>query len=211
MIEENDQEDFEIKYKDSSTDIVGLNANGNVDFTYTNCGNLIGMKCNFRCKNGGCAAANADIDKLSSCQLIHDFPVVSYSFVTTIADFTYTLYDGQTSQKKWETTNNLCYSEVYTQTYVKDGTTLTSKPACITVSNSLGDSYLTVTSTSNADVGVYVITITGTLGGLNDPNTSLPWVITTTFTLTIQSDCVNTSLTTHAINNMSVLVSQSDT
>lgn len=68
----------------------------------------------------------------------------------------------------------------------------------------------TFTITAPADIGVYTITSTATIPQV-DPATTNNRFTSYDFVLTVQSDCVNTSLTTRVINNMSVLVSQSGT
>lgn len=70
---------------------------------------------------------------------------------------------------------------------------------------------MTVNSVSNTDGGVYVVTITGKLNGLNNPSTGAPWTVSNSFTLTIVPDCMNTNLTDKTITNMAVLVTQSTT
>lgn len=107
---------------------------------------------------GGCLADKSTDNKIGACSAFDDIPVQSYYFLTTIADFNYIISSGSSGNKFWETTNLLCYSEVYTLTYTKDGV-LGSKPACITVSTAAGNSFLSVLSTSKTDIGVYVITI----------------------------------------------------
>ena len=67
--------------------------------------------------------------------------------------------------------------------------------------------YLTVTSITNADLGVYVITIIGTLNTLNNPVTGVPWTTSFSFTLTVVNDCPITTITDKVINAMSNSVS----
>lgn len=68
-----------------------------------------------------------------------------------------------------------------------------------------------VSTTNKLDIGVYTVTLKGTLQGLNIPNTSTPYTDEFTFTLTVQSDCVNTVLNTMTINNMNLSIGGSNT
>ena len=56
-----------------------------------------------------------------SCTFYDDLPVTSYSFTKKITDFTYMLTSGMNQKKFWETSNALCYDEVYSLTFKKDG------------------------------------------------------------------------------------------
>jgi hypothetical protein len=107
---------------------------------------------------GGCLADHSSDNELGACSAFDDKPVLSYYFLTTIANFLYTISSGSSGNKPWETTELSCYGETYMLTYTKDGLSV-PKPACITVSTAAGNSYLSVTSTSKADIGVYIITI----------------------------------------------------
>lgn len=62
------------------------------------------------------------------------------------------------------------------------------KPSFITFNGSTLT--FAVYSTSTLDLGVYTITIRGTLMGLINPSTNAPWYDEFTFSLTVQSDCV---------------------
>ena len=75
-----------------------------------------------------------------------------------VEDFTYIISSGSSGNKYWETTELSCYNEVFSLTYTKDGVSV-SKPACITVSTAAGNSFLSVTSSSKTDIGIYLITI----------------------------------------------------
>ena len=68
-----------------------------------------------------------------------------------------------------------------------------------------------VSTTNKIDIGVYTVTLRGTLQDLTNPNTGSPWYDEFTFTLTVQSDCVNTSLTDKTINNMTLSIGSSNT
>jgi hypothetical protein len=170
-------------------------------FVLSVCGNFIGMNCDWHTSGGG------TVDKLGACEIYDDVPVTYYTIFTTIASFTYTLY-GTSVSKTWESTELGCYSEVFTATYVKSGATI-SQPSFITFTGSTFT--FAVYSTSSADVGVYTVTIRGTLTTLTNPNTNAPWYDEFTFTLTVQSDCITTTLTDRTINNMTLSIGSSST
>lgn len=68
--------------------------------------------------------------------------------------------------------------------------------------------YLTVNSNSAADIGVYLVTIKGTLSTLINPATpGLHWTTSFSFTLTVVNDCHLTTITDKVINSMSNSVS----
>ena len=119
------------------------------------CGNFIGLNCNFHTGPGGSISS---IDKIGACE-IYDDAATSYTIYTKITDFTYTLFQA-TVTKTMESTDLGCYNEQFTATYIKDGVTI-SQPAFVTLTSSTKT--FTVYATSASDVGVYTITIRGTL------------------------------------------------
>jgi hypothetical protein len=56
-------------------------------------------------------------------------------------------------------------------------------------------------ATNVADIGTYVVTTTTTIPQINT-STGLNWSITTSFTITVLSDCTTTTLTTRTVNAM---------
>jgi len=165
------------------------------------CGNFVGMNCDFH------AGPNLVVDKLGACEIYDDLPVTYYTIFTTISSFTYTLY-GTSVSKTWESSELGCYNEQFTATYAKSGATI-SKPSFITFTGSTLT--FAVYSTSDSDVGVYTVTIRGTLTSLTNPKTNAPWFDEFTFTLTVQSDCIATTLTDRTINNMALSIGSTST
>ena len=110
--------------------------------------------------------------------------------------------------KTWESTELGCYNELFTVTFVKGGVTI-PKPSFITFDSATRT--FAVSTTNKIDIGVYTVTLRGTLQNLTNPNTGSPWYDEFTFTLTVQSDCVNTSLTNKTINNMTLSIGSSNT
>ena len=91
------QTGFEMINKDGSSEgCIGTScaAGGSIpDWNVPVCGNIIGMRCNFSCANGSCTVK----DTLAACAGIDDAPPTSYSFITTIADFSHIIFSGITA------------------------------------------------------------------------------------------------------------------
>lgn len=153
------------------------------------------MNCNFRLND------SSGIKNLGACE-IYDDQLTEYAIYKKIGSFTYTLYDTIVS-KTWESNELGCYGEVFTAIYVFSGATI-SEPSFITFTASTFT--FAVLSMSNADVGVYTVTIRGTLTSLTNPSTNAPWFDEFTFTLTVLSDCKNTALTDRIINDMTLSI-----
>ena len=98
------------------------------------------------------------------------------------------------------------FTYTYTQNIEKAGSTVT--PGWSLFDNLT--TKFTFTITAPADIGVYSITSIATIPQV-DPVTSANKFVSNNFTLTVQSDCVNTTITDKTITDMSVLVSQSST
>ena len=204
MVEDKGQRGFVFTYKDNTKENFGPGddlTTATPSWELAVCGNFIGLRCNFH--QGG----NFVVDKLGCCEIYDDRPVTYYSIFTTISSFTYTLHQG-IATKTWESTELGCYNELFTVIYVKDGATI-SQPGWITFS-SVNRTFV-VSTTSKTNIGTYTVTIRGTLQNLNNSSTGSPYYDEFTFTLTVQSDCVNTTLTNKTINNMTLSIGGSNT
>ena len=91
----------------------------------------------------------------------------------------------------------------YTHSFVKAGLTIT-QPSWISFSTV--NQKFSATITAPADIGIYTITSTATIP--QDDGTGVNRSTSYSFTLTVQSDCVNTILTDKIIYAMSTKVSQ---
>ena len=91
----------------------------------------------------------------------------------------------------------------YTHTFVKTGA-LIAQPAWI--SFDVTTKKFSITITAPTDIGVYTITSTAKIP--QDDGTGVNRSKSYSFILTVQSDCVNTSITDKIINAMSTKVSQ---
>ena len=92
----------------------------------------------------------------------------------------------------------------YTHTFVKTGA-LIAQPAWI--SFDAATQKFSITITAPTDIGVFFITSTATIP--QDDGTGVNRSKSCSFTLTVQSECVNTSITNKTINAMSTKISQS--
>jgi hypothetical protein len=91
----------------------------------------------------------------------------------------------------------------YTHSFVKAGLTI-SQPSWISFSTV--NQKFSATITAPADIGIYTITSIATIP--QDNGMGVNRSTNYSFTLTVQSDCVNTSLTDKTISAMSTKVSQ---
>ena len=96
---------------------------------------------------------------------------------------------------------NLPYT--YLQSYVKDGTAI---PQPTWIAFSVVTQKFTMTTTNPSDVGVYIINTTAEIPQI-DLVTGVNRKTSYSFTLTVRSDCVLTSITDSPIVNMSNKVS----
>lgn len=95
------------------------------------------------------------------------------------------------------------YAFTYTQSFTKNGLGI-SKPAWLTWDNS--SQKFSMTITTSADLGVYIVTSTATIPQ-NEFSSNSAISKDYFFTLNVLSDCVNSSLTDKNINAMSNTVS----
>ena len=91
----------------------------------------------------------------------------------------------------------------YTHTFFKAGGPI-AQPSWISFNS--GNLKFSITIAAPAEIGVYTITSTATIP--QDNGTGVNRNTSYSFTLIVQSDCVNTSITDKTINAMSTKVSQ---
>ena len=91
----------------------------------------------------------------------------------------------------------------YTHTFFKAGGPI-AQPSWISFNS--GNLKFSITIAAPAEIGVYTITSTATIP--QDNGTGVNRSTSYSFILTVQSDCVNTSITDKIINAMSTKVSQ---
>ena len=91
----------------------------------------------------------------------------------------------------------------YTHTFLKAGGPI-APPSWISFNS--GNLKLSITITAPNDIGVYTITSTATIP--QDNGTGVNRSTSYSFTLIVQSDCVNTIITDKVINAMTTKVSQ---
>ena len=91
----------------------------------------------------------------------------------------------------------------YTHTFFKAGGPI-AQPSWISFNS--GNLKFSITITNLSDIGVYTITSTATIP--QDDGTGVNRSTSYSFTLIVQSDCVNTTITDKSVNAMSTKVSQ---
>jgi len=161
--------------------------------TFTLCGNFLGFNCNFRRKSTGAQ----NVEDLAACEVYEDFPVVEYSVIPNFVDFTtYYLYDNSFVMP-WDSTEVGCYGEIYSATYTKDGVA-SPKPVGLTEGLSPSIQKLTLYTTNEADLGVWTVTIAGSI--------NIPLSDSFTRTFTILHDCLRTTITNRIIDPMSYII-----
>ena len=131
--------------------------------------------------------------------------VNSLTITSQASSVTYTLNQGllETLPFSVSQTSNCMFPYTYTHSFLKAGLAI-AQPSWISFST-LNQKF-SATITAPADIGVYTITSIATIpqGNGMGVNRSTNY----SFTLTVQSDCVNTSITDKTIIAMSTKVSQ---
>ena len=94
----------------------------------------------------------------------------------------------------------------YTHTFFKAGGPI-AQPSWISFNS--GNLKFSITIANLSDIGVYNITSTATIP--QDDGTGVNRSTSYSFTLIVQSDCVNTTITDKSVNAMSTKVSQTAT
>ena len=131
--------------------------------------------------------------------------VSSLTITSQASNVTYTLNQGllETLPFSVSQTSNCMFPYTYTHSFLKAGLTI-AQPSWI--SFSAVNQKFSATITALAEIGVYTITSTATIP--QEESMGVNRSTSYSFTLTVQSDCVNTILTDRIINAMSTKVSQ---
>ena len=136
-----------------------------------------------------------------SFQLTVSCIVTSLTITSQVADTTYTLNHGVLLTAPFTLVQDkICdYPFTYTTAIKKDAVTV--NPSWITF-DSETRKFTIMNITDHSVVGVYIVTSTAEIPS-NTTGMSTALTTSYSFTLTVQSDCVNTVITDKTINNMS--------
>lgn len=172
---------FRLHYHDSTTVDIGPIDPAQPKKSTTITGQFVGLRAVFTKHNSGENSGLAGINAIE-----HNYVILP------IPDFTQALGLAYASQTFASTATDPSYGESFTAVLSKGGTSISPFPAWFKLN--LDTKTLTVDTLFSsgitlADLGNYVLTITGTLANYVDPATGLPWKNTMTTTLTIINDC----------------------
>jgi hypothetical protein len=156
---------------------------------------LVGLDCLFY-------TVNTKTSELFGCNaMVHE-----YSFKNTFQNVVCTLSQAATT-KSWKTDAPATAGETFTAVLTLNGAAI-SFPAWMTINYTAGSVTIDTMFTSGiskADLGVYSLTVTGSVSNNINPATGQPWTISFTSTITILSDCTlaTTISASPALTNMS--------